>query len=325
MKAILVSGASGIVGYGILKSLRSKDKNLRLIGTSIYDDSVAPAFCDVFERAIPTKDDNYIDWLLSVIKKYKVDLIIPGIEADLFKWTESIQIIESSGVKILVNNPILVDLCKDKWAFFQAISKVNSKYLIPTSLESNFNTIVSKYGLPFLLKPKRGFGSKGIIKITNEAEFNSNKNCIPDTLLVQQIVGNEDEEYTTSAFCDGKGSYFAKMSLKRKLANDGYTDRAETVNLIEIDLAVTHFCKMLKPIGPTNFQFRMHNGELKLLEINPRISSSTSIRMSFGYNETAMAVDYYLENKIPSQPRVKTGKAIRYIEDKIFFDDSDNI
>ena len=101
--------------------------------------------------------------------------------------------------------------------------------------------------MPFLLKPKRGFGSKGIIKITNEAEFNSNKNCIPDTLLVQQIVGNEDEEYTTSAFCDGKGSYFAKMSLKRKLANDGYTDRAETINLIEIDLAVTHFCKMLKP------------------------------------------------------------------------------
>ena len=114
------------------------------------------------------------------------------------------------------------------------------------------------------------------------------------------------------------------MTLKRKLAKDGFTDRAETVTLDEIDEVISHFCKILKPIGPTNFQFRKHNGELKLLEINPRISSSTSIRMSFGYNESAMVIDYYLENKIPTQPIIKTGKAVRYTEDKIFFDDSSN-
>ena len=324
MKTILVSGASGIVGYGVLKSLRNSGKDLILIGTTIYDDSVAPAFCDVFEKALPTTEINYIDWLLGIIKKHKVDLIIPGIEADLYKWTESIQILEQSGVKILTNNLSLIELCRDKWEFYQAVSKVDNKYLIPTSIDSDFKSIVSKYGLPFLLKPKRGFASKGIVKVSNEAEFNAFKNNIPKILLVQQIVGNEDEEYTTSAFCDGNGHYYAKMTLKRKLAKDGFTDRAETVTIDEIDEAISHFCMILKPIGPTNFQFRKHNGELKLLEINPRISSSTSIRMSFGYNESAMVIDYYLENIIPSQPIIKTGKAVRYTEDKIFFDDSSN-
>lgn len=324
MKTVLVSGASGIVGYGILKSLRNSGKYLKLIGTTIYDDSVAPAFCDVFEKAIPTTEINYIDWLLEIINKHKVDLIIPGIEADLYKWTENIQVLERSGVKILTNNLSLVNLCKDKWEFFQEVSKVDTKYLIPTSTESDYKSIVANYGLPFLLKPKRGFASKGIVKVSNEADFNAHKNNISDILLVQQIVGNEDEEYTTSAFCDGNGSYFARMTLKRKLAKDGFTDRAETVNLVEIDEVISHFCKILKPIGPTNFQFRKHNGELKLLEINPRISSSTSIRMSFGYNESAMVIDYYLENKVPTQPIIKTGKAVRYTEDKIFFDDSNN-
>ena len=69
MKNILVSGASGIVGYGILRSLRKSRKKLRLIGTTIYDDSVAQAFCDIFEQAPLTNDAGYIDWLLNIINK----------------------------------------------------------------------------------------------------------------------------------------------------------------------------------------------------------------------------------------------------------------
>jgi len=325
MSTILVSGASGIVGYGVLKSLKSSGKSLKLIGTSIYDDSVAPAFCDIFVKAKLTSDGDYIDWLIGVIEKYNIELIIPGIEADLYKWTENIEIIKQTGVKVLNNNPSLIKLCKDKWEFYNSISKIDKKYLIPTSVKNNFNTIVSEFGLPFLLKPKRGFASKGIVKITNEEEFNKHFQYIPDLLIVQQIVGNIEEEYTTSAFCDGNGSYFAKMTLKRKLSKDGFTDRAETTNLDIIDEFLSHFCKILNPLGPTNFQFRIHEGELKLLEINPRISSSTSIRSSFGYNESSMVIEYFLENKIPIQPVLKTGKAVRYIEDKIFFDDSNNI
>ena len=40
MKRVLVSGASGIVGYGILRSLRRSERPCFLVGTSMYDDSV---------------------------------------------------------------------------------------------------------------------------------------------------------------------------------------------------------------------------------------------------------------------------------------------
>jgi carbamoyl-phosphate synthase large subunit len=64
---------------------------------------------------------------------------------------------------------------------------------------------------------------------------------------------------------------------------------------------------------------RKETGGLKLLEINPRISSSTSIRTAFGYNEAGMAVDYYLDNKKPKQPKIKRGWAVRYTDDFIFY------
>lgn len=78
-------------------------------------------------------------------------------------------------------------------------------------------------------------------------------------------------------------------------------------------------CKLFRPIGSTNFQFRFHKGTYYLLEINPRFSSSTSMRSAFGYNDPIMAVEYYLEGKFPKQPKIRMGKAIRYIEDHIFF------
>jgi carbamoyl-phosphate synthase large subunit len=110
------------------------------------------------------------------------------------------------------------------------------------------------------------------------------------------------------------------MTLRRKLSKDGFTEKAEVVDLENISQTLNTLCIIFKPLGPTNFQFRKHEGVLKLLEINPRISSSTSIRMKFGYNESLMAVEYFLEDKKPTQPLIKKGKAIRYIEDLIVYE-----
>lgn len=319
MKTILVSGASGIVGYGILRSLRKADPSLKLIGTSIYDDSVAEAFCDVFELAPHSNDENYVEWLNGLVKKYSIDLIIPSIEIDLYKWTENHDKIKASGTTVLLNKIELIELCKDKWEFYKCLESEKSPYAIESHLTGNFEELKNKLGLPFLLKPRRGYASRGIVIVKTEKDFDLHSQDLGSILIAQPIVGNNDEEYSASAFCDGVGGYFASMTIKRKLARDGYTEKAEVVNLDEINSAMADLCKIFNPIGPTNFQFRAHNGVMKLLEINPRISSSTSIRTAFGYNESQMAVDFFLHGKSPQQPLIRSGRAVRYTEDQFFY------
>ena len=107
------------------------------------------------------------------------------------------------------------------------------------------------------------------------------------------------------------------FSLRRKLGPTGSTEWAEVVDDQPFIEAVSRLCSYYLPVGPTNFQFRTHNGDLKLLEINPRISSATSIRAAFGYNEALMSVDYFLDSLIPSLPKTSRGSAIRYFEDHI--------
>lgn len=322
MRRILVSGASGIVGYGILRSLQCSGEPFYLVGTSIYDDSVAPAFCNVFELAPPTSAPDYLPWLLATLRKHRIELLIPGIEIDMYHWAEHTAEIAATGARPMLNTPELIALCQDKWHFFEQLTALGADCLIESSLDADFSTLQARFGLPFLLKPRRGFGSKGIVRIHGIEDFLPHRSDIGKTLMAQPIVGHDDAEFTTAVFGDGAGGYFTAMTLRRKLSRDGFTDRAEVTGTTEFVPALTELCRLLRPVGPTNFQFRRTTAGPKLLEINPRISSSTSIRTAFGYNESAMAVAYFLERQQPAQPHIPGGRAVRYTDEHIFYDDS---
>jgi carbamoyl-phosphate synthase large subunit len=315
-RTVLVSGASGIVGYGILRSLKKSAEDYILIGTTIHDHSVAPAFCDKFEKAIPTNNPDYIDWLCGVIKKHNVDIIIPGIEADMFKWNDEREKLSSTGAFVLLNNSELIKLCADKWLFYKQLILDNSAVAIPTVIEGSF----SDFPVPFLLKPRRGFGSKGILKINNEKEFEAHKAKLGNEYLMQPVIGNDEEEFTVSAFFSKASELIDHFSLKRKLSGDGFTLEAEVVDFDCEDILLSLAAKF-KPVGPTNFQFRLDGTAVKLLEINPRISSATSIRAGFGYNESIMSVEYFLNDRLPvktDKKNIFNKRAIRYMEDYFF-------
>lgn len=295
---------------------------MKLIGTSIYTDSVAPGFCDVFEVVPRTDAPGYLDWLLALLRKHHVDVAIPGIDADMYKWADHAAAIETAGTKVVLNSLELISKCSDKWEFYERQLELSLPYVIPSYLETDFDFLKEKCGLPFLLKPRRGFGSKGIMVVETAEQFANIDPTKHASLMAQPIVGRDDEEFTVSAFCDGRGGYSASMALRRKLSKDGFTEKAEVVDEAEFSEAVRDLCKAFSPIGPTNFQFRKTDHGLKLLEINPRISSSTSIRAAFGYNESLMAVEMAIEKRMPVQPEIKRGRAVRYTEDLVFYEDS---
>lgn len=321
MTRILVSGASGIVGYGILRSLRALKAGHVLVGTTIHADSAAPAFCDRFELAPPTTAPGYLDWLLATLRRHHIDLLIPGIEVDVYHWVKHVSEIRCTGAVPLLNTPALIALCKDKWAFYQALKKAGLACAIESSLEPDYDTLVAHFGLPFILKPRRGFGSKGIVRVTSAELFQRHCHDVGPVLMAQPIVGTDDEEFSVSAFCDGRGGRWAAMALRRKLSQEGFTDRAEVVEAAAFVPEIDQLCRLFRPLGPTNFQFRRSADGLKLLEINPRISSATSIRTAFGYNEAAMAIDYFLNDRQPTQPTIRRGRAVRYTDDCIFHED----
>ena len=104
MTNIWVTGASSLIGYGILQSIRSAKKPYKLIGSTIHKDSIAPAFTDVCFEAPFSGSAGYINWVISVIKDYNVDLVIPSFEEDVNFLNEHRDQIELTGAKVVLNN-----------------------------------------------------------------------------------------------------------------------------------------------------------------------------------------------------------------------------
>lgn len=321
MKTVLITGVGAIMGYGMLRSIRKSHPNIKLIGTDIYSDAVGQAWSDVFIQAPMTSDENYMEWLYDVVCTHNVDLLIPGIEQDVHKLAEEINNVEKYPCVFAINNPLLIELTKDKLFMHDKLLELNDPSRIVSLTSGDFEKLSTTLGLPFILKPRRSYASKGLVRIRNYEEFAPYEKKLGKELIAQPIIGTDDEEYTVGTFGDGLGGISTAITLKRKLAKDGSTASASIANSTELDLVVQRLCKYFNPVGPTNLQFRKDGDDWKLLEINPRVSSTTSIRSAFGFNEAAMCIDFYLYGKTLTKTEISSeGFAIRFIEDYIVYD-----
>ena len=218
----------------------------------------------------------------------------------------------------------MIKLAEDKWDT-ACFLKENGLNYIPGSITAGFEEAKEEFGLPLLMKPRRSYASKGIQKVSTKEEFDSWKKEYSEMFMVQKLIGDDEHEFTAATFGFGDGTCIQPIVMRRKLSKAGATDKAIVESVPELDKEIYSITKALKPLGPTNFQFRYHEGKYLLLEINPRISSSTSIRTAFGYNEAEMCIEYFVEGKKPESRKLRTGKAYRYIADAVEYNDSDNI
>lgn len=308
------------MGYGLLRSLRQADTAVCLVGTDIYPDAVGRAWTDVFEQAPYTSSPDYQTWLREVLERHKVDLLIPGIEQDVQRLSAEPEILDGISCKVVLNDANLVRLTQDKWLMHQELLRMGEASRIPSYIEGTYETLVERLGLPFILKPRRSYASKGLVRVTCRADFAAYGASLGDVLIAQPLVGSDDQEYTVGAFGDGQGGVACSITLQRRLATDGSTAKAWVRHNSALDEVVRRLCAHFRPVGPTNLQFRRDGNGWKLLEINPRISSTSSMRTAFGYNEGAMCIDFFLRGSLPRQPDIRPGFAVRYIQDYVVHD-----
>lgn len=204
----------------------------------------------------------------------------------------------------------------DKWSFGQTLADIGYR-AIPAIRPQSWSEAISALGpAPLLLKPLRGNGSRGIVLLHDEDDFAYWSRKSVSEWMLQRVVGTVDTEYTVGVFGLDNSEMIGPLIFRRRLASSGSTLMAEVVSHHPlIGAAVATLVQSFRPMGPTNFQFRVEGDHAYLLEINPRFSSSNSLRTAFGFNEAEMAIDFYLYGKTPAAPRITQGVAWRYTED----------
>ena len=318
MYNVLVTGVGSVIGYGIIESLRIGSVDCRIIGTDIYAENFGKYRCDHFIQVPYTSSEGYAPAVKKIFSDYAIDLVFPGIEQDLYYYNENKSNFTTA---IVLNNYHLVNLSKDKLAMYNFLKERNYPDLIPTFCGLDFEKAKNTVGLPFIVKPKSSYASKGFHFINNFEDYSQIEREISADTLFQPVVGTKDEEYTISVFGDGKGGYIDSLILRRYLSAAGASEKAFVINGDEqLMNSIAILVSIFKPEGPTNFQFRKNGNKVFLLEINPRISSACSIRTKFGYNDPLYCIQHYLQSKEYVILSKKNGRAIRYIKDEIIYE-----
>jgi carbamoyl-phosphate synthase large subunit len=312
---ILVTGVGALIGYGIINSLRASSLPLRIYGTDIYADAYGGSLSDEFIPGVKAYSDGYLEFIERTVKTHAIDLVIPGIEQDLYSLWDKQRAIST---RIVLNNDLCIRLSKNKLETYNYFRALDQPFVIPTRHGGSYEACAQDFGVPFIVKPLSSYASKGLEVVRSREDFAFYSAKLAGECVYQKLVGSDDTEFTVGVFGDGAGGYVDSIVLRRTLSREGATAKAWMVAPEPaISGCVDAICALLKPIGPTNIQVRKDGDQVFLLEINPRISSSCSIRTAMGYNEPEMCVKHYLLGETITPGPKTPAKVVRYIADHI--------
>jgi len=320
---VLVTGVGAIIGYGLINSLKRSSYPCRVIGIDIFHDAVGQKWSDKFIQGVRADSEKFIPFINDIVEKEQIDLVIPGIEQDLKALIENYDHLNHRA-KYSLNNRALYKTFDDKKKTYHFLKGVADLIPYIDYHDSLYEEAKERFGLPFILKQDISYASKGVAVIHNKKEFDFYIERFGDGCMAQQKLDIKEREYTCSLFGLGDGTFVNPIALRRELSQEGATKKAVNVKVDDVLLAsmqnITQKCRFE---GPTNLQFIKYGGKYLLLEINARVSSSTSIRELFGVNEAEMCIEYYLMNKKPETKVQRYGTVMRYIGDAYF--DSDTL
>ncbi len=310
---VLAPGVGGNVSQGILKALARSTLSCRVIGADISALQMGLYTTDVGYISPWAHDPAFVDWLVALCNRERVDIILTGCEPVISTLARHREYIESETDAVcLVNNEAVMDICDDKlrtcdWLKAQGFAYPD--YAAAENIDA-VRCLADRCGFPLLAKLRGGGGAQGMLIINDirDIAYIARK----PGYVAQEYLGEDDAEYTVGCFCDRNGKLLGSIVLWRALLQ-GTTYRAVAGEYPDVRHEAERIAAALGPIGPCNIQLRMTERGPICFEINPRFSGAAPIRAHFGFNEVDAALRHFvLGEPAPALPNVVSGIALRY-------------
>jgi len=308
---ILISAIYGDIGCSAVRSLRKAAK--KIVGCDMKPYSPVFHLIDRFYKAPAATDTrNYMAFLREIIIREKVDIFLPVSEPEIEVLSTRRNQLEAFGVQLLLNNQSIINTFIDKLKTVQYLEGLNIK--VPrTMLLCNYD---DSYGYPVIVKSMKSHGSKNLRKIIDlhDLEYISKKN--DGSLLIQECVGSDKEEYTTGVFSDGNN--VSSITFRRKLGFGSMSIEAILTDEPYIDEIAYRIAMDMKLIGSINIQCRKVGNDFIPFEINPRLSSTLLFRKKFGFDDAVWWLNVLLGKGYSYKRKFKSGRAVRCLSECYF-------
>jgi carbamoyl-phosphate synthase large subunit len=346
---VLITAVGG-VGFGeqILKALLlAQHGQYRIIVGDM--NSRCPQF-GLADQAITlpsSEDSSYIDVLLGICERLEVQALFCGCENELKSVSSNRERFTEAGIFLPLNPPEVIEICMNKDTTSAFLSRHGFDPPLTVLIERTEDLDQVDF-FPVVLKPaavaggsRNAFVAQTPDELKLIFEYLQTKD---GAFVAQEYVGTPDQEYTVGVLCDMDGNFINSIATNRELHNN-LTTRSVVPNLSgrhslgdklvissgfsqgivgcfpQVTEPSERIASALAVRGCVNIQCRLVDGRIKVFEINPRFSGTTSLRAMMGYNEPDILMRRHLMGEaIEIRFPYKSGHIVRHLAESILPD-----
>lgn len=285
--------------------IRHLKENFEVIGVDCSNLNAGKDFVDKFYKIPKVTEENYVDNLIDICKREKIDVIVPLFENEFNILDEARERFAKINTLLLLSSKEVLEICNNKMKTFCYFS--NKNIVVPKVYEIiEIEKIIKSKSIecfPLIIKPSCGMGSRGVFKINNIKELEFFKSYVKDGIIQQFISGTE---YTVDVLVDLSGKPVYIIPRERIEVKAGEVVKSATVKDSQIIEETKKVLSALREInkdglttaGPLTIQFiRDNNNKLYLLEINTRFGGGVTLSIKSGANYSKKIKD--MINNVP--------------------------
>lgn len=264
-------------------------KELNQVGGKVMAvdcDPTAPALyhADLYEIVPRINHPEYISVIKDICKNFEIDAVLSLIDPELTLLASYKEEFERDGVRVIVSDKPVIDICYDKYATSTFLSEHELPF-VPTYIDLEVVIEELNYGnleFPLIVKPKNGSASIGVRKIANISDLQECMASHPDTIVQPLMTGNE---YCVEVYIDLLTKENSNVFSKRKFSmRAGETDKSIVVRDATLHHITEKLINALQPIGPVDIDFFKTDEGYVISEINPRFGGGYPYAYEMGHN-----------------------------------------
>lgn len=284
----------------VVQYFKKEFKNLgNVVVTDMSD--LAPAIyeADKFYLVPRIDDPTYIDNLLEICKKEKIDCLFALIDPELSLIAENKDRFLEIGVTPLISNYEAVELAFDKYEMYKYLSsngyKCAKSYIDKNDFYKDLdNGIIS---FPVFVKPYKGSASININKVNSKEEIDTLFDLYDD-LLIQEFL--DGQEIGADVYVDPISKKVVSIFTKEKIKmRAGETDKARSFKDKKLFVLITDLVEKIGYEYMIDMDIFRINEEYYISEINPRFGGGYPHAYECGVNFPRLIINSMngIENK----------------------------
>ena len=340
---VLMTGAGAPGAPGIIRCLRKNgERSIRIVGVDMNENAAGRKLVDAFYTVPAAKDPGFLDRVLEVCEKERVQVVMPLVTRELLTFSRNLEAFRSRGIGVSVMEYDSLRIANNKVKLLEKMRQLGmpTPAFLPCATVEEVEEACKKLGYPqnaVCVKGAEGNGSRGVRlidpgKSMYDLLFNEKPNSmymsyhdligalkekpqIPEMMVMELLPG---EEYGVDALCeDGKVLYMAgryNFAVNSSIPQGSIIESREKPFEIAAELI-----EKLHMSGNVNFDFKYDAaGEPKLIEINPRLSATIVSYAPAGINFPYLQLKRLLGEPLPKLS-IREGTVMQRRYNEVFF------